>query len=181
MSADITVLRTDGTPQVIADAMEAVQDTSLPLEDRAALYGFLYELQRRVNRALGIRQKGPTAQYELTEHMTREHLDELGPLYIRWEAFDVAWPVNAEDAWTDPDIQDELGVLAPASSGYIKKVPQHFAVDTTALGKGVAVGDPIATQLHRICKDRRWRIEGGRRAALKVREVKTPSSGRVAA
>lgn len=163
-----------GMPLVLSDALVAVQDPQTAPEDRAALYAWLYAFKREIDRALGTYiRKGPSAKSELTEHLVRNG-EELGPLYIAWEAFDVAWPVNDEGNWRDDGVQEQLSVFSLIAPDYIRHVPDHFEIATAALGEGIANNDPVARQLHRECKDRGWRVEGGRRAALKVREVKAP-------
>jgi hypothetical protein len=163
---------TETLPTVLDDALAAVQDPATTPDNRAALYAYLYEVTRRINRALGTYQrKGPSAKSELTEHLVRNG-EELGPLYIAWEAFDVEWPVNDEGNWDDAGVQEQLSVFSLISPEYIRHIPDHFEINTAALGEAVHLGDPVARQLHTECKDRGWRTEGGRRAALKVREAK---------
>ena len=168
------LLRADGTPQVLADAMEAVQDTSLPIEDRAGLYAVLYTIQKRINRALGIRQKGATAQNELLMAIAQGGLKELGPLYLAWEAFDVKYPCNAAENWTDDGVQEALEAIRrdPATSEYVRVIPAHLEIDVPALGEAVHAGSAAARALYDELREKGWRTEGGRRASLKVREVK---------
>jgi len=161
-------------PKLIEDAMTALQDPDTPVEDRASVYALLYEIQRRIHRALGTyaRGKGSTPKSELAEHLVRNG-EELGPLYIAWESFDVAWPVNDPDNWGDAGVQEQLETFRLMAPDYIRRVPDHLEIDTAALGEGVVNLDPVARELHKACKERGWRTEGGRRAALKVREVKS--------
>jgi hypothetical protein len=161
------------TPVPLQVAMSAVQDSSISVNDRAAMYGWLYAVKRQIDRALGTYTRGKaTAKSELTEHIVREDLEELGPLYVTWEPFDVAYPVNDEGNWGDAGVQEQLETFAKIASEYIRHVPEHYEVNTSALGEGLSLNDPVAKELHRACKDRGWRIEGGRRAALRVREVR---------
>lgn len=168
----LQVLKNDGTPQVIADALEAVQNPEYAIEDRAAIYGFLFELQRRINRALGIRQKGHTAQSEITAHLVATGTEELGPLYVKWEAYDVAYPCNSAENWTDATVQDGMADIRdnPETSAYIRSIPAHLEIDVAALGQAVHDGSLAARALFNELKDKGWRTEGGKRAALKVRE-----------
>lgn len=168
------------TPPAIAEAMELVQADDLPIEDRAALYGFLYELQRRINRSLGVRQKGATAQHQLTEYLDRTGMDALGPLYLAWEAFDVKYPCNAVENWTDEQVQAAMQVMRddPSTREWIRDVPAHLEIDVAALGAAVHAGSSRALEVFRELKDRKWRTEGGKRAVLKVRE---PRKGKAAA
>lgn len=173
MTAELT--RTD-VPPAITEAMELVQADDLPPENRAALYAFLFELQRRISRSLGIRQKGATAQHELTEYMTRENLMELGPLYLAWEAFDVKYPCNTAENWTDEGVQAALREVRhdPTTCEYVREIPAHLEVDVMALGEAVHAGSAPARALYDELRAKRWRTEGGRRASLKVREITAP-------
>jgi hypothetical protein len=168
---ELTVIR-DGAPKAIADAMDVVQDPEASIEDRAAVYGYLFELQRRINRALGIRQKGATAQSEITAHIAASGVEELGPLFIKWEAMDVRYPCNDAENWTDSGIQDAMAAMKgdPTTSDYIRTIPAHLEVDVLALGQAVHDGSATARALFAELKDKGWRTEAGRRAALKVRE-----------
>ncbi len=172
-----TLVKTStGIPAVIADAMSAVGDPAYSVEDRAALYGFLFELQRRVNRALGIRQKGATAQKELAEHIVRH--GELGPLYVTWRAMDVKYPCNDADNWTDVGVQDDMAAIKGSrdTSGYVRTIPAHLEIDALALGEAVHNGSPIAKALYDEIRDKGWRTEAGREAVLKVREAKAKAA-----
>lgn len=169
---DMTVIEGEGTVKVISDAMDAVQDPSVPVEDRAALYGFLYELQRRIHRALGTYARGKsTAKTELAAHLAQLSGEQLGPLYLGWESFDVEWPCNKEDNWGDIGVQEEMELIAAVLPEYIRRIPEHFEINVSRLGEDTHAGDPAALQLWRQCKERQWRTEGGKRAVLKVREV----------
>jgi hypothetical protein len=170
--SDLTTL---ATPKVINDAMAAVQDPSLPVEDRAAMYGLLFEIQRRIHRALGTYARGKsTPKTELAAYLSELSDEQLGPLYLGWEPFDVEWPCNAADNWTDIGVQEEMALIAQVLPEYVKRVPEHLEINVSRLGEDTHAGDPAALQLWRQCKERSWRIEGGKRAVLKVREVKAP-------
>lgn len=167
----------------IDNLLTVLTDSSARMEDRAAAYGWLYAFQRDINRALGIRQKGATAQHELTEHLTRGGITELGPLYLAWEAFDVKYPANAVENWTDASVQSALEAIRsdPDTREYVRAVPAHLEIDVPALGGAVHAGSATARALYNELKAKGWRTEGGKRAALKVREVKVPKKGEVAA
>lgn len=170
--SDVTTL---ATPKVINDALAGVQDQSLPIESRAAMYGLLYEMKRRIDRALGTyTRKGPTAKSELAAHLASLDGEELGPLYLGWESFDVTWPANDPENWTDYGVQEELALIRQLAPEFVRAIPAHLELDTAALGEAVHAGDPAALQLHRQCKEKGWRREGGKRAVLKVREAKAP-------
>ncbi len=154
------------TPPIIADAIAAVQDRSLPIEDRAALYGVLHQIQLRVNRALR------AAKDDIIVHLESTGLRELGPLSVKATAIDVAWPCNDEANWSDATVQDAMAMLARIAPDYIREVPFHYEIRTAELGAGVANNDPVARELHREIKVRGWRTEAGRRLSLAVREAK---------
>jgi hypothetical protein len=150
-------------------SLEALTDGTVALDDRVAIYALLHQIQLRINRALRQAKKEG-----LVEEIVRDHPEGIGPVTVAWEAFDVAWPCNDEGNWTDSGIQEAMAVTSLIAPEYVKHIPDHFEINTAALGAGVHEGDPVAKQLHRECKDQGWRTEGGRRAALKVREVKAP-------
>lgn len=163
----MTDITTIATPKVINDAMAGLTDADESLDNRVAFYSLLHTVQLRINRVLRKAKKDG-----LVEEIVRDHPEGIGPVTVAWEAFDVEWPVNDEDNWQDAGLQEQLSVYALLAPDYIRHVPDHFEIRTADLGAGVQAGDPVALQLHRDCKDRRWRTEGGRRAALKVREVR---------
>jgi hypothetical protein len=162
------------TPQSIDNALETLQDGSLSPEDHAGAWAVLYEVQRRIRRALGLqRRKGePNPADELIAYMESEGLKKLGPLSVKWTAFDVAWPVNDPGNWTDSTTQDLLQIMRAAAPEYIRHIPDHLEVDTAKLGEAVHMGDPVALQIHGDLKAQHLRTEGGRRASLAVQEVK---------
>ena len=151
---------------VIADAMEAVQDRALAIEDRAALYGVLHQIQLRVNRAL------KAAKDDLIVYLESSGLRELGPLSVKATAIDVAWPANDPGNWIDSGVQEAMELYAKVAPEYFRHVPEHWELRTAELGAGVAAGDPVAVRLHRECRAKGWRTEAGRRLSLAVREVR---------
>ena len=170
-----TELTTIATPKVLDHALAGVQDASLPIEDRAAMYGLLYEVKRRIDRALGTYiRKGATAKAELAAHLAGLEGEQLGPLYLGWESFDVTWPANDPENWADYGVQEELALIKQIAPEFVRAIPAHLELDTAALGEAVHAGDPAALQLHRQCKEKGWRREGGKRAVLKVRETTAP-------
>lgn len=157
------------TPQTIDSALSALSDTRLSIEDRAAAYGVIHQVQLRMNRALR------KVKDELIVYMEREGMKALGPLSIRSTAFDVEWPCNAEANWEDATIQDTFrDVILPLAPEFVRHVPEHYEIKTAELGAAVHAGDPVAIQLHRELKDRGWRTEGGRRLSIAVAEPKAP-------
>lgn len=164
--SDITTL---ALPKVINDAMAGLTDSDESLDNRVAFYGLLHQVQLRINRVLRQAKKDG-----LVEEVVRDYPDGIGPVTVTWEAFDVEWPCNDEGNWQDSGVQEHMSIIALMSPEYIRHIPDHFEINTAALGEGVHNGDPVAKHLHTECKEKGWRIEGGRRAALKVREVKAP-------
>ena len=170
--SEITTL---ATPKVIDHAMAAIRDPNVPMEDKAAMYGLLVTIVRRINKAMGTYiRSGPTPKSELAAHLATLEGEELGPLYLGWESFDVTWPANDPENWTDYGVQEELALIKQITPEFVRSIPAHLELDTAALGEAVHNGDPAAIQLHRQCKEKGWRREGGKRAVLKVREVKAP-------
>lgn len=162
----MTLMKTDGTPQIISDAMAAVNDASLSVEDRAGVYAVLHQIQLRINRALR------AAKDELIVHMETNHLRDMGPLSVKATAIDVTWPCNDEDNWGDSGVQEAMAVYAKVAPDYFRHVPDHWEVRTAELGAGVHNGDPVAKQLHAEMKEHGWRKEAGRRLSIAVREPK---------
>ena len=150
------------------EALDALSDTSLTIEDRAAVYATWHQIQLRINRKL------KAVKDELIIYMEREGLRELGPLSVASTAIDVEWPCNAPGNWQDSTIQDALRGLyeAPATNDYIRSIPAHYEIDTAALGADVHAGIPAARQLHDQLKEHGWRTEAGKRLSLRVREAK---------
>lgn len=155
-----------GLPEPVQDALALLADESTPVDDRAALYATLHQIQLRINRVLR------KARDPLVIHMEREGLRDMGPLSVKATAFDVEWPVNDPDNFGDAALQDELAASARIAPDYIVHVPEHWELNTAALGAGVASGDPVAQKLHRHAKDQGWRREGGRRLSLAVKEAR---------
>jgi hypothetical protein len=175
-TADDTEHATAPTPALppsitwhIDTALEVIADPRAPAETRGALYAILYQLQRNVRRSLGIGiRSGATPQAELLAHMERNGLQRMGPLSVRATPFDVTWPVNHPDNWADYGLQDELAQFAKMAPDYIRRVPEHYELDTAALGEGIGANDPVAVKLHRHASASGWRREGGRRLSLAV-------------
>ena len=152
-------------------ALEAVADTQLPAEDRAAMYAVLYKIQQTIRRSLGIGvRSAATPQAELVAHMEANGMRAMGPVSIKATAFDVTWPVNDVDNWEDNGLQNELQIMAGIAPDYIRLVPEHYELDTAAMGQGISMGDPVAVKLQRHAADSGWRREGGRRLSLAVKE-----------
>jgi hypothetical protein len=160
----MTEIVTLTTPKVIAEAMEGVQDRSLSIDDRAAFYAILHQIQLRINRALR------PAKDDLIAHL-EAHGGELGPLSLKSTAVDVVYECNLEENWDDVTIQDAMAMLKRIAPDYIRHVPEHYEIRTAELGKGIAAGDPVARELHAEMNRRRWRTTGGRRTSLSVREA----------
>ena len=164
--SEISYLKSDGTPQIIADAMDALQNPETPIEDKAAIYGVLHQMQLRMNRALR------SAKDDLIVHMEANGIREFGPLSVKTSAIDVKWPCNDEGNWGDSTVQEAMAVYAKVAPDYFRHVPDHWEVRTAELGAGIAAGDPVAKRLHVELKEHGWRTEEGRRLSLAVREVR---------
>ncbi len=81
------------------------------------------------------------------------------------------WPINDPGNWTDDTAQGWLAAIRATAVEYVREVPAHLEIDTKALGAGMAEGDPVAKELHRLLKRSGYRTEAGRRLSLAVREV----------
>jgi hypothetical protein len=146
--------------------LEVVGSRDLTIEDRAASYAVLHQIQLRINRAL------KAAKDDIIIHIDGNHLKSLGPLSVKATAIDAAYPVNNEGNWGDAGVQEELEAFAKIAPDFIRKVPEHYEIRTFELGQAVHAGDPLARQLWKECNARGWRTEEGRRLSLAVREVK---------
>lgn len=176
-----TELTTIATPKVINDAMAAIRDPDVPMEDKAAMYALLVTVVRRINKALGTyERKGSTPKSELAAHVASLEGEQLGPLYLGWESFDVTWPANDPENWNDYGVQEELALIKQIAPEFVRAIPAHLELNTAALGEAVHMGDPAALQLWRQCKERGWRKEGGKKAVLKVREPAAPKGKKAA-
>lgn len=152
----------------INDALAGLTDSDEPVTNRAAFYALLHAIQLRINRVLRQAKKEG-----LVEELVRDYPDGIGPISIKWESFDVEWPCNDEGNWTDSWVQEVMELQAKVAPEYFRLVPEHWELDTAALGEGMAIGDPVARTLHTECKNRGWRKEGGRRASIKVKEARS--------
>lgn len=147
-------------------ALDILADRELTIEDRTAAYAVVHQVQLRLNRAL------KAVRDEIVVYMVQEDLKALGPVSLKSVAFDVAWPCNDPGNWADDGVQDQMRAYQKVAPEFIREVPHHYEIDTAALGAKVAMGDPVARQLHRDLKDLNWRTEGGRRVTLQVKEAK---------
>lgn len=155
---------------VIDDAMTRLADPGTPVEDRAAVYAVLHQVQLRINR--GLRK----AKDDLIVHMEREGIRDMGPLSVKASSIDPRWPCNDEENWADLGVQDAMTMLVKIAPDYIRHVPEHYEIRTAELGAGIAAGDPVAKELHRECKRRGWRTEEGRRLSLAVKEPRSKAA-----
>lgn len=153
-------------PRVIDQALAVVADDSANVEDRGASYALLHQVQLRINRALR------KAKDDLIVYIESNGLKSLGPLSIRASAIDAHYPVNDEGNWADAGVQEEMEQLAKIAPDFIRHVPDHYEIRTAELGAAVHAGDPVAMQLWTMCKERRWRVEEGKRLSLAVAEAK---------
>lgn len=146
--------------------LAAIEDTELAVEDRAASYAVLHQIQLRINRVLR------KVKDELIVYIESNDLKALGPLSVKASSIDPRYPVNDEGNWGDAGVQEELEQLAKIAPDFIRRVPEHYEIRTTELGSAVHAGDPVAIQLWTMCKERRWRIDEGKRLSLAVAEAK---------
>jgi hypothetical protein len=147
-------------------ALGVLTDDNSTVDDKAAAYAFLHQVQLRINRKLKL------AKDELIVHMERTGLRDMGPLSVKSSSIDPRWVCNDEGNWDDAGVQDAMAVLAQIAPDYIRHVPEHYEIKTAELGAGIGAGDPLALELLRECKARGWRTEEGRRLSLAVKEPK---------
>ena len=168
--SDLTI-RTTEIADRIGDVLDILADDSASVEDKGAAYAIGAAIVREIQRGLGTYiRSGPTPKSELTEHLVRNG-GQLGPLYLGWESFDVSYPINDAANWTDAQAQSDLESLPRE---FVRAVPAHLEVDVPALGAAVHEGSAEAKAVWDFLKARRYRVEGGKRAVLKVREPKKP-------
>ena len=153
-------------PPGVDAALDIVGDRELTIDDRAAAYAVLHQIQLRINRAL--RQ----AKDDLVVHLVQNDLKQLGPISVKAVSFDVEWPCNAEGNWGDAGVQEHMARIKLLAPEYVRHVPDHYEIYTTKLGEGVAMGDPVARQMHKDLREMGWRTEGGKRMTLQVKEAK---------
>lgn len=157
--------------QGVDDALAAVNDTSLPIEDRAGIYALLRSLRLQIDRA--IRPTGP----EIQAAMAAAGAERWGPIRLTWKSIDPRYVCNDPDNWQDDSVQEALGVWnadrrfrGPDGEPWVREIPRHFEVDTKALGAAMAAGDPNARTLYGLIREYGFRTEEGRAATLTVDE-----------
>lgn len=165
------LIRRDGTPQVITDALDALSDPSLPIEDRAGIYAVMRSIRLKIDRALK-----PVGR-EIQEAMAAADAKAWGPIKLTWKAIDPRYPANDPGNWGDDGVQSDLSEWAgnpryqsPDGTPWVKRIPAHCEIDTVALGAAIAAGDPAARELYGLIKDKGYRTEAGRAATLTVDE-----------
>lgn len=168
MSSTLTVPTTP-----VEDAIAAVGDSSLPIEQRAGPYAVLRAIRLRIDRALR-----PVGQ-EIQRAMTEAGEDRWGPIRLTWRAVDPRYVCNDPGNWGDAGVQDDLALwaaesryTAPDGTPWVIRIPDHYEIDTRALGAALAAGDPAARELYRLLNEKRYRTEEARAATLTVDEVK---------
>ena len=146
----------------VKQALAHVQDTSLPIEQRAQSYASLRVLKLAIEAILA------ALAAEHGEHV------QYGPLKLKWRAVGVAWPVNDPGNWTDDGVQQllhdwqaALGELE-GDEAIITEVPEHLEVNTRALGAAVHAGIRSARAFWSELNDQRLRVEEARAASLEV-------------
>lgn len=155
------------TEPTLATALAILDDPAASIPDKAGAYGVGHQVQLRINRKL------KKVRDDIITYMVAQDVPALGPLSVKSTPIDVDWPCNAEGNWQDDTIQGALReVYSKVSPEFVRHVPEHYEINTAALGAAVHLGDPVALQLHREMKDKGWRTEAGRRLSLAVKEVK---------
>ncbi len=162
MTSETTALSAQDVLQAPLDAMG---DRSLSPESRGAIWATLHRIQLVINRALKANRD------DLVIYMQANDLRQMGPLSLKATAIDVKWPINDPGNWTDDTAQGWLAAIRATAVEYIREVPAHLEIDTKALGAGMAEGDPVAKELHRLLKRSGYRTEAGRRLSLAVTEA----------
>jgi len=71
------------SPANLDTALDVLTDASLTIEDRAAAYGVIHQVQLRLNRSL------KKVRDELVTYLIQNKLKALGPLSLKSTAFDV--------------------------------------------------------------------------------------------
>ena len=153
----------------VVDVLDILADEAASLEDWIAAYAVGQQFRLRIDRGLKSRRD------DIIVGLERQGLKEFGPLSVKATAIDVRWPANDEGNWGDSSVQEAMEQYAKVAPEYFRHVPDHWEIDSAALGAGVAEGDPVAQQLHRECKEKGWRTEVGRRLSLAVREARRSS------
>jgi hypothetical protein len=162
------------TAASVDKALSVLIDRELTIEDRAGAYAVLQQVQLRINRALR------KVRDELILHMEANGLRALGPLSVKSTAIDVSWPANDPGNWGDAGVQEAMAFYSKITPEFFRHVPEHWELNTAALGEAVHMGDPAALQLHTEAKTRGWRREEGRRLSIAVAEAKPPKKGKAA-
>ena len=154
------------TGQIVA-ALHVLTDYSGSIEDRAAAYAVVHQVQLRLNRLLR------TVQPEIVRHVGALPGRRLGPLTVVGQSIGVAWPCNDPSNWGDEIVQGALAALAdhPDARRYVRQVPRHFEIDTKAIAEGFAEGDPSLPALHAELTRKGFRTAERRTDRLKVREA----------
>lgn len=157
--------------QQIDDALVAVSNAELTIEDRASIYAVLRSIRLRIDRAL--RPVGP----EIQEAMARAGAESWGPIRLTWKSVDPRYVCNDPANWEDDSVQETLAVWnadtrfrTPEGEPYVRHIPSHFEVDTKALGVGLGARDPRAHDLYKLIREYGYRTEEGRAATLTVAE-----------
>lgn len=157
----------------LEDVLTFVSDSSLPIAQRAPVYAALRKAKLAIDRA--IREPGRELQ-SLLAQLAAEHGDRVqyGPLKLKWSAIDVRWPVNDPGNWIDDSVQEWLEhwstpLEREGDEPIIVLVPQHFEVDTRALGAALALAPSVTLRaFYDELKEKRLRTEAGRRASIEV-------------
>ena len=161
-------LASTASVQIVEAMCDVLEDRTRTLPDRAAALAIVWKLSLIIQRRLRL------PKHELTRYMAEQGIRQLGPLVLGSRAVGVEWPCNDPGNWTDDVVQETLDDLHanPLFSDYVRHVPEHYEIDTAALGKAVAEGSENARELHRSMKAQGWRTEESREPALTLKEGK---------
>lgn len=155
----------DVRPDLLDRAIESVADSSLPMPQRGALYAGLRRLRLTIDRAL----RPVTKEIELA--MVEAGATDWGPLHLGWKAIDPVYHCNDAANWGDATVQDQLEGwwIIGAYRPFIRSIPAHLEIDSAALGKAMAGGEPAARELFDLLNERKFRTVEGRAPSLSVK------------
>lgn len=161
----------------VDSAMGVLADRAQTLENRAAAFAVLHQVQLRVNRAL------KASRDDIVKGMQSGGLRDLGPLSIKSTAVDPRYECNEEGAWEDDLVQDALRELLGDRElrPYVKAIPKHLEVNVERLIEDLRLGVQAAIVLFAELTDRHFRVERERRYSLTVREAVAPKREKVPA
>ena len=165
---------TEAKPAAVAEWFPAIEAyarvfdrTDLTVEDRAATYAVLHQVQLWINRRLR------PVRRELVIYLEATGQDRLGPIRLKASPVGVAYPVNSPGNYADLTIQEALHELHERreTRPYVRLIPEHYELDYLALTEDLHLGKPAARQLWREVQRNGWRTEEARNVSLAVDDV----------